>query len=97
MWAFILAGVNTLLGFVFRSLVVKFVVFFALWFITTEFVGVLQQVGILPTAASLNASLSGLSATTWYFLDLFAVSQGLPIIISGMVSRFIIRRLPVIG
>lgn len=97
MWGFILAGVNTLLGFVFRSVVVKFVVFFALWFITTEFVGVLQQVGILPTVAGLNASLSGISATTWYFLDLFAVSQGLPMIISALVSRFIIRRLPVIG
>jgi len=97
MWAFILAGVNTLLSFVFRSVIVKFVVFFGLWFITTEFVTVLQQVGILPTAASLNASLSGISPTTWYFLDLFAVSQGLPIIISALVSRFIIRRLPVIG
>lgn len=97
MWGFILSGVNMLLSFVFRSVIVKLVVFFALWFITTEFVDVLQEVGILPTSSSLNASLAGISASTWYFLDLFAVSQGLPIIISALVSRFIIRRLPVIG
>jgi hypothetical protein len=36
-------------------------------------------------------------SAAWYFLDLFAFSTGLPIIISAFLTRFLIRRLPVIG
>lgn len=97
MFGIVLSALNVLLGFIFRSVIVKFGTFFALWFITTEFIAVLQSVGILPTADQLNASLAGLPAATWYFLDLFAVPQGLQLVMSAMVARFIIRRLPVIG
>lgn len=97
MFGIVLSALNVVLGFVFKSVIVKFTTFFALWFITTEFIAVLQSVGILPTAAELNASLSGLPATTWYFLDLFAVSQGMQLVLSASVARFIIRRIPVIG
>lgn len=97
MFGIVLSALNAALGFVLRSVVVKFVTFFALWYVTTEFVGALQQVGILPTAANLNASLSGLPATTWYFLDLFAVPQGMQLVLTALVTRFIVRRLPVIG
>jgi hypothetical protein len=30
-------------------------------------------------------------------LDLFAFSQGLPLVLSAVVTRFIIRRIPLIG
>lgn len=97
MFGIFLSALNTVLAFVVRSVIVKFVIFFALFFITTEFIQVLINSGILPSAASISTSLSGIPAATWYFLDLFNVSSGIPIILSAYVTRFIIRRIPVIG
>jgi len=95
MFGILISAFNTVLAFVLRSLLVKFVVFFALWFITTEFIAIL--VPMLPTSAALSSSLGGIPAAVWYFLDLFNVSAGVPILLSAFVTRFIIRRLPVIG
>lgn len=95
MYGIVLSALFSLSGFIFRSVIVKFVVYFALYFITTEFIAIL--VTLLPTATNLNSAFAGISAGVWYFLDLFAFSQGLPIVLSAVVTRFIIRRLPVIG
>lgn len=97
MFGIILSALNVLLGFLIRSVIVKFVIFFGLFFITTEFVQVLTSAGILPNASSVSTSLGGIPSAVWYFLDLFNVSAGIPIIFSAYVARFIIRRLPVIG
>lgn len=95
MYGILVSAFNTVLGFVLRAGLVKFFVFFGLWFITTEFMGVLGS--MMPTAAALSSALGGIPATVWYFLDLFNVSAGLPLLVSAWASRFIIRRIPVIG
>lgn len=95
MWALLLAAVNTLLGFVFRSVVVKFAVYFALFFVVTEFLSLLTP--LLPTSSALSSALGGIPATVWYFLDLFNVTVGIPILLSAYVTRFMIRRIPIIG
>ncbi|HIB0844427.1 TPA: DUF2523 domain-containing protein, partial [Escherichia coli] len=38
MFGILISALNTLLGFVFRSLIIKFVVFFALYFVVQGFV-----------------------------------------------------------
>lgn len=97
MFAILLSAFNTILGFVFRSLIVKFVVFFAMFFIVTGFVQVLTSSGLLPSAASLTSGLGSIPAGVWYFLDLFAFSTGFKIVVAAMAARFIIRRIPLIG
>lgn len=97
MFGILLSAFNVILGFVFRSIMVKFVVFFALYFVVTGFVSVLTNSGLLPDAASLSSSLGGIPSSVWYFLDIFGVSYGLKIVVSAMVARFIIRRIPFIG
>lgn len=97
MFGIVLSALNVVLGFVLRSVIVKFVTFFALWFITTEFISVLQGAGILPSAASVTTSLGGIGSATWYFLDLCAFSYGCPLVLAAWAARFIIRRMPVIG
>jgi hypothetical protein len=52
---------------------------------------------MLPSSSSLSGAFGGISSGIWYFLDLFAFSQGVSIILSAFVTRFIIRRLPIIG
>ena len=95
MFGIVLSALNAALGWVFRSVIVKFFVFFGLYFVTVEFVQVLLP--LLPTSSSLNGAFSSIGAPIWYFLDLFAFSQGLPLVLSALATRFIIRRIPLIG
>jgi len=95
MFGILLSALNVVLAFVVRSIIVKFVVFFGLFFITTEFVAVIST--LLPSGTELSAALGGVPADVWYFLDLFNVSSGIPILLSAWVTRFVIRRIPVIG
>ena len=97
MWGIIASGVNLLLGFLVRSVVAKFFLYFALYFFVTESVSYLQQSGVFPTSASLSNAFGGIGEGVWYFLDLCAFSVGAPLIVSAFVTRFIIRRLPIIG
>lgn len=97
MFGIFLSALNTVLGFVFKSAIVKFVVFFALFFVVEGFVSVLVASGILPSAQALSSSLSGIPGGVWYFLDLFGFSAGFPIVLSAFAARFIIRRIPFIG
>lgn len=97
MFGILLSAFNVVLGFVFRSVIVKFVIFFALFFVVSGFVAVLSASGLLPSATSLSSSLGGIPSTVWYFLDLFGASYGLKVVVAAMVARFIIRRIPLIG
>jgi hypothetical protein len=97
MWALLLSAVNLLLGFVVRSLLARFFTYFALYFITTEFVGVLQSSGILPNGSALLGAFGQIGSDVWYFLDLCGFSSGVSMLVSAYTMRFIIRRIPVIG
>ncbi len=95
MFGIVLSALNAVLAFLVRSILVKFVVYFALFFVTTEFISVISD--ILPTGSDLSSALGGVPSDVWYFIDLFNVSTGIPILLSAWVTRFIIRRIPVIG
>lgn len=97
MFGIVLSALNSVLGFVLRSVIVKFAVFFGLFFITTEFVQVLTASGLLPSAQSLHGLFSGIPSGVWYFLDLFSFAVGFPALLSAWATRFIIRRIPIIG
>lgn len=95
MFGILLSAINAALGFLLRSVLVKFAVFFGLFFVTTEFVPLIT--GLLPSSNALSSSLGSIPSEVWYFLDLFNVSAGIPLLLSAYVTRFTIRRLPVIG
>ncbi|EAW1199043.1 DUF2523 domain-containing protein [Salmonella enterica subsp. enterica] len=95
MFGIILSALNTLLGFVFRSLVIKFVVFFALYFIVQGFIEILIE--LLPESSNLSSLFASLSDGFWYFINLSKLPEGISMIVSAMATRFIIRRIPVIG
>jgi hypothetical protein len=95
MFGILLSALNSVLAWAFRALVIKFVVFTALYLVVYELVAVMAS--WLPSGASLTSAFAGIGAGTWYFLDLFAVSVGVPLLVSAYLTRFIIRRIPVIG
>lgn len=95
MFGILMSAVSSAFGFLLRSVLVKFAVFFALFFITTGFMGYL--VTLLPTASSITGTLGQIGSGTWYFLDLFGFSYGFPLVVSAWALRFMIRRMPVVG
>ena len=95
MFGILMSAVGATLGFLLRSLLVKFVIFFALFFVTTGFMAYL--VNLLPDASSINGALGQIGSGTWYFLDLFGFSYGFPLVVSAWALRFLIRRMPVVG
>lgn len=99
LFGILLSVFNTGAKFMVRSIIAKFFVFFALFFIVHGFTQVLLQY-IIPASMgseNLDGLFSNIGEGMWYFLDLFAFSVGFPAILSAYVVRFIIRRLPVIG
>ena len=95
MFGILVSAFNTALGFVFRQIIIKFVVLFALYFVIQAFLSVLS--GFIPNPANMTSGLSGIAAGSWWFMDLFGFSQGASMVVTSLAYRFLIRRIPVIG
>lgn len=96
MYGILLAALQAAAVFLVRQIVVKGVILFAIFAVVAELTTVL--VGLLPTNdGGLASAFASLPSGAWYFLDLFQVTAGVPLVISAYVTRFIIRRFPVIG
>ena len=95
MFAIFVSAAMRVLSWLLGSVVIKFVVLTAIFFIVNEFGGIVS--GFIPSLGPLSTALGGIPGSVWYFLDLFNVSMGIPMLLSAYASRFIIRRLPVIG
>ncbi|TYG33308.1 DUF2523 domain-containing protein [Lonepinella koalarum] len=94
----ILSLFSGLLGYVFKGIVAKFFVFFALFYITTEFIPVVIDLFIPDSLIpDLKSLFDVVPSSMWYFLNLIEFPMGISLVISALLARFIIRRLPVIG
>lgn len=87
-----------LLTWVLREVVVKFLVFTAL-FVLLAFLVPKAIAFVSPWIGTggLSSAFSGLGGGVWFFLDFFQLAYGVPLMISAWVTRFVIRRLPLIG
>lgn len=94
MFGIVLSALNSVLGFVFRSVVIKFGVMFGIYFLVAAFVPVAKQFGLIPDAAGLNGAFSALPSGVSYYLHVFAMDVGVPILFSAWASRFVLRRIP---
>ncbi len=95
MFGILLSAAFSALAWLVRSVLVKFVVFFGLWFVTTEFMAVVSP--MLPGSDAVFASLQALPPSMVYFMNVFQVPMGLSMCFSSLLTRFIIRRMPLIG
>lgn len=90
-----MSALNTVLAWVFQSVLVKFIVFFALYFVTSEFFELIKP--MLPSPERISSGFPVLFDTTQYFMSVFQIPTGISMAISAYTSRFIIRRIPLIG
>lgn len=95
MFGIFVSALNAAMTWVFQKLVIKFVVLFAVFFVVESLASVLA--GFLPDTSSLTGVFSSITSDIWFFLDLFAFSDGASMVVTAMVYRFLIRRMPLIG
>ncbi len=95
MYGILVSALNFILGFALRGIVVKFLIAFALFY------GVVliaeNLIEFLPNISVVASAMNGVPPGVWWFLDVFQVGQGIPMVVAAYVSRFTIRRLPLIG
>lgn len=95
MFGILISAGNFILGFVLRGIVVKFIIAFLLYFGVLLMAEVL--VPLLPQVSAVSGALAAIPPGVWWFLDVFGVAQGLPLVISAYLTRFVIRRIPLVG
>lgn len=95
MFATLKAALFAILQWLFTGSVMKWLVFFFLYWLFVG-VGALLDIAIsqVTDATGLSDAFAGFDAHMWYVLDYFQVSTGLPMVLSALVVRFIIRRIP---
>lgn len=95
MFGIMLSAINAFAGWLFKSVIFKFILMFTLWFAVTELVPTL--VPFLPSSVAIHSAISGVSPSVAYFLNLFLFDMGISLVVSAYAARFLIRRIPVIG
>jgi hypothetical protein len=88
----------SVLSFLLREIVVKFVVFSAVFALVAFLVPI--AIGFISPhigAGGLTSTFAGLGSGVWFFIDFLNLGFGLPLLISAGVARFLVRRLPLIG
>ncbi|EKF7120721.1 DUF2523 domain-containing protein [Escherichia coli] len=95
MFGILVSAFNSVLSYLLRTVVIKFAVFSALFLVVKELMGAITD--LLPKSSNLQSLFDALPDAAWYFLNLFQVPFGISLVVSALFTRFIIRRLPVIG
>ncbi len=86
------------LQWVFRTIVIKFIVLSFVLVIVMLFLPLIAgYIAQFANVQNINTVIVGIPGGVWWWLEIFAIDYGLPLMISASVAAFVIRRLPVIG
>ncbi|EEP9141312.1 DUF2523 domain-containing protein [Salmonella enterica] len=91
----LIAALGEMLAFVFRQIVVKFILFTVMYLLLTQLAPLLTS--YLPDGANVSALFNGLPSAVLWFLNVSAFDVTFPMIIVAYFTRFFIRRIPFIG
>lgn len=95
MFGILLSAFHSVLGFVFRGIIVKFLIMFAAWYLAFELITAV--VAVVPSSSVVTDALNAFPPTMWYFLELMRLDLGIPLMLAAFATRFLIRRIPFIG
>lgn len=98
MFKVIFMAISAILQYLLTGVLIKFVVFFSVYYLTSDLVPeVIDTFVSKKLIPDLNSLFGQLPEEVWYFFNLFQIPTGISLMISAMVSRFAIRRIPFIG
>lgn len=89
------ALLTAVVGWLVRAVLIKFVMFTAMYIVISAVIGYLTSK--LPSASLFNSALASWTPAMWYFADLTLWTQFFPAVISALILRFAIRRIPFFG
>ncbi|MBE5213504.1 DUF2523 domain-containing protein [Pectobacterium sp. A535-S3-A17] len=95
MFGILISALNSVLVWLFKSIVIKFVFFTAIYLFVSEAIPVLQE--RLPVDTDIREVFAQFPDSVWYFANLMMLPYGIKIVLSAWLTRFIIRRIPLIG
>lgn len=87
--------ITSVISWFVRSVLVKFFIMFSLFFVVSEFIPILVK--LLPNSTNLSDLFNLLPDSVWFFLNYFKIPTGITLVISALLTRFLIRRIPIIG
>jgi hypothetical protein len=98
-YAILISAFNFILGWLLRAVVLKFIIFTSMFAVLSLFIPIMVNwmLNAGVSGSALSTSMSNITPEVWYFLDYFQVGYGLPLVLSGYMTRFLIRRLPKAG
>lgn len=91
MFAILTSAFNVALGWIFRAVLIKFLVGFALFYFIRLVVEAMAA--FTPSASALQAAFAAIPPGLWWFLDAFQFGFGITVCLSAHASAFIIRRI----
>ena len=97
MFGILVSAFYTILGWIFQSVILKFLVAFSAYYAVRFAAENLSLLIPDSISTNINSSLNAIPSGVWYFLNVFAFAEGLTILISAAVSAFLIRRLPLMN
>ncbi|MIE73196.1 DUF2523 domain-containing protein [Salmonella enterica subsp. diarizonae] len=91
----LIAALGEILAFVFRQIVVKFILFTVMYLLLTQLAPLVTS--YLPNGANVSSLFNSLPSAVLWFLNISAFDVTFPMIIVAYFTRFFIRRIPFIG
>lgn len=91
----LIAALGEILGFVFKQIVVKFILFTVMYLLLTQLAPLLTS--YLPGGVNISALFNNLPSAVLWFLNVSAFDVTFPMVIGAYFTRFFIRRIPFIG
>lgn len=97
MWVLLVNFFNFAMGWILRGAVIKFFFFTAIVLLIAGLVGLVFNLLANVDFAGLSTLVSNLPPGLLWFLHVFQFHIGMPLMLGALLTRFAIRRIPVIG
>lgn len=88
---------SSLIGWIFRASTVKFIVFTALTLVLGPLMALLMQLVDSSGLANINGLVQAIPEGIRFYMAIFKFDVGLPMLVAAYLTRFFIRRLPIVG
>lgn len=97
MYGILVSALATISNYVFSSIFLKFVLFTAMFWVSSEFIRLITGCGCIPTPEGVQAAFNYVPPSVWWFLNLFGIAQGITAVLCAYMVRWLIRRIPIFG
>ncbi|MGX2951418.1 DUF2523 family protein [Ursidibacter sp. B-7004-1] len=98
MFRVIFMAISSILQYLLTGILIKFLVFYAAFYLTSDLLPeVIDTFVSRKLIPDLNTLFGQFPEGIWYFMNVFQIPMAVSLMISAMVSRFAIRRIPFIG